>query len=72
MSESGDLVLVRTKAGRIHRAVQVGDTRLVDERCNLDDAPGEEEAITFAELEAADPADLCERCWPPKATGASA
>lgn len=66
---SGDMVLVRTKAGRIHRAVQVEDARFVDERCNLDDAPGEEEVITFAELEAADRSDLCERCWPAEGEG---
>lgn len=61
---SGDVVLLRTKAGRIHRGVQVGDAHFTDERCQLDDAPGKERVITFAELEHADPADVCERCWP--------
>jgi hypothetical protein len=66
MNPNGDLVLVRTKAGRIHRAVQVGEARFVDERCNLDEAPGTERVITFAELEHADAADVCQRCWPPE------
>lgn len=60
---AGDLVLVRTKAGRIHKAFEVDGRRLVDEACNLDDAPGEEEPITFSDLERADRSSLCQRCF---------
>lgn len=63
--QSGDLILLRTKAGRIHRAVQMLDgVRFVDERCQLDDAPGRERVITWAELETADGKDVCRNCWP--------
>ena len=66
-----DLVIIRTGKGRIHKAFEEDGRRLVDEACNLDDAPGEERVITFAELEHADPADLCRRCWPPKVEAGS-
>jgi hypothetical protein len=58
-------VFVRTKAGRIHKAVKARRRRARDEQCNLDDAPGEEVEVTFTDLERADPRDLCQRCWPP-------
>jgi hypothetical protein len=58
-------VFVRTKAGRIHKAVRLDGRLLTDEGDNLDDAPGEEVEVTFTDLERADPRDLCQRCWPP-------
>jgi hypothetical protein len=58
------IVYVRTKAGRIHKADQADGVRRVDERCNLDDAPGREEEITLMDLERAQPRDLCGFCWP--------
>lgn len=67
--KGGDVILLRTKAGRIHRAVQMTDgVRFVDERCQLDDAPGRERVITWAELEHADPRDVCGWCWPREET----
>lgn len=62
MSETREIV--RTAAGRYHLAVLVDGRRMVDEACNLDDAPGEEPSVTFAELEAADEGRLCGRCFP--------
>jgi hypothetical protein len=61
---SGDLVLLRTAKGRIHRGFELDGRRLTDEACQLDDAPGAETPITFADLEAAAEADLCQRCFP--------
>lgn len=58
-----DLVLIRTKAGRIHRAFEVDGRRLTDEACNVDDAKGEIAVITFREVEDAAESDLCERCF---------
>lgn len=58
-------MFLRTRAGRIHRGTRTEDGDLqVRESCNLDDAPGTEAEITFAELERADAGDLCRRCWP--------
>lgn len=54
-----EFVFVRTKAGRIHKAVKAAAERYTNEACNLDDAPGEEVEVTFADLERADPANLC-------------
>jgi hypothetical protein len=59
------VLFVRTAAGRIHKAVKVDGARFVNEQCNLDDAPGTEEEITFVDLERADPGSLCQHCWPP-------
>lgn len=56
------MIYVRTRSGRIHRAAIVHDRVLVDEACNLDDAPGEEEVLT-AIPEAADEAAFCGRCF---------
>lgn len=55
---------VRTRAGRYHLATTTEEHRFVNEACNLDDAPGEETEVTFAELEAADEGSLCARCFP--------
>jgi hypothetical protein len=60
---SGDLVLLRTAKGRIHRGFELDGRRLTDEACNLDDSEGET-PITFADLEAAAESDLCGRCFP--------
>lgn len=59
-------VYVRTKAGRIHRAVVLNDRGLTAEGCNLDDAPGEEELVDASVVEAADPGVLCRQasCFP--------
>jgi hypothetical protein len=64
MVQMRDVVYIRTKAGRIHKAVKLEGRRLTDEACNLDDARGSEPELTFADLEAADPGSLCQRCWP--------
>lgn len=61
-----EIAFIRTKAGRVHKAVLVAGVRFVQEACNLDDAPGEETVITFADLESAEPGDLCGRCFPPR------
>lgn len=59
-----DDVLVRTRAGRIHRAAidETGDL-LTKEGCNLDQSDGYE-VVGFTALEAAEPGQLCERDFP--------
>jgi hypothetical protein len=56
-----EFVFVRTNAGRIHKAVKADGERYTNEACNLDDAPGQEVEVTFADLERADPSDLCQQ-----------
>jgi hypothetical protein len=56
-----EFVFVRTNAGRIHKAVKAAGERYTNEACNLDDAPGQEVEVTFADLERADPSDLCQQ-----------
>lgn len=58
-----DQVIVRTAKGHYHLAALVDGRRMVDEACNLDDAPGDESLVSAAELEAADPGTLCGRCF---------
>jgi hypothetical protein len=60
---AADVIYVRTKAGRIHKAALVNDRPFTDEACNLDEAPGAEEVLTQI------PEDvefhrLCQRCFP--------
>lgn len=59
-----DVIYVRTKAGRIHKAALVDDRPFTDEACNLDDAPGTEEVLT-AVPEDTEHTALCGRCFPP-------
>jgi hypothetical protein len=62
-------VYVRTKAGRVHQAAVVNDRVLVDEACNLDQAPGPEEVLTQLP-EDLEPEAFCRRCFPPREDGA--
>lgn len=60
---AASVTYVRTKAGRIHKVAIVSDRVLVDEACNLDDAPGTEEVLTRLPVDAAEDA-FCGRCFP--------
>lgn len=57
-------VLLRTKAGRIHRAVMLDGRRLVDERCGLDAAPGQEPIVEAVDIADAPVEAYCRRCFP--------
>ena len=52
-------VIVRTKAGRLHRAVMTGGVPLTSESCNLDDSDGEE-VVDATLLDTAEWTDLCQ------------
>jgi hypothetical protein len=60
---SASLTYVRTASGRIHKVAIVEDRVLVDERCNLDDAPGTEEVLTQLP-EDVDEDAFCGHCFP--------
>lgn len=60
---STEVVYLRTRKGRIHKAAILEDRPLVDEACNLDDAPGTEEILTRIP-EDTEPEAFCGRCFP--------
>ncbi len=66
MSGETEVVYTRdTSSGRIHRRFTTPDGELASlEADNLDQA-GSFEVVDAAALSEAEPADLCERCFPP-------
>jgi hypothetical protein len=62
---TGEEVFTRDRSsGRIHRRFKMPDGSLASaEADNLDDA-GASDEITAATVDAADPKDLCGRCFP--------
>jgi len=56
-------LIARTANGHWHRVLVIGDRRLTDERCNLDDADVDLELDGIGPDDG-DAVDLCARCFP--------